>query len=168
MAKSKTKIRTSAQARAAKKRHSTNTFEGLPKPKEESEDEESDHDEAAAEIIKLPGSQNDDGTFYGGGPNDVYCSACKKAGYPNTISHGHRSNQWMWCPLLQTEPIAEKLSKQIMSPELKELAEETFPKKRIPAKNVPSMGILKSAPMEPDEILAKLSDGVLNPRAANT
>ena len=54
MTKSKTKSRTSAKARAEKKRQSTNIFEELPM--EASGDEDVSDPEAAAEILKIPGS----------------------------------------------------------------------------------------------------------------
>ena len=85
MTKARSKSKPSAKARE-KKRQSTNIFEELPLAP--SDDDVSDK-EAASELLKLPGSRNDDGTCYGGGPNDVYCSACKKAGYPNATPRAH-------------------------------------------------------------------------------
>ena len=58
---------------------------------EEIEDDEKSRD-SATDLLPC-GTDNKDGTFFGGGPFDIHCSQCAKARFPEEYGHGHQGNQ---------------------------------------------------------------------------
>jgi hypothetical protein len=150
--------------RQKQKRRQSNRFEDLPEVPENETDESEDD---TLKPIKPAGTRNADGTFYGGGPNDFYCSKCKKAGFPAEYSNGHRSNQRYYCPQLQkhdeTQP---EIARKQLTPTLQSIADDCIPVRTYAASAKPAKDILRQAAMDPDDVLVQLADGVLNPQAA--
>ena len=108
----------------------TNAFNALEEPPSDilsgsNKCDDTDSDTESVKILKPCGTKNSDGTFYGGGPLDIHCSKCTKAGYPKPYCHGHRSNQRNYCPLLQlAQTSPQESARQQLSPDLKHLADQ--------------------------------------------
>jgi hypothetical protein len=107
------------------------------------------------------GTVNADGTVFGGGPRDINCSACAKAGLPLEYGHGHRKGQRQFCPVGQRLSIKQAEEKQL-DPLLKKLADDTVPTEKLTKpKHIESLSesqrLLEG--MAADEILMFLAEG---------
>ena len=106
----------------------TNVFEKLRQAAEYESESEDDEVEPIRQAKKLPecGTDNLNGTFFGGGPLDIHCSKCQAAGLPEDYGHGHRSNQHKYCPVLQAKTSTD-LDKLTIDPKLKDIADSAIP-----------------------------------------
>ena len=77
--------------------------------------------------LKPAGTDNQDGTVFGGGPRDIMCSKCVAAGFPTDVAHGHRSNQIKYCPILQAN--SKKHEAAAVDPKLRDIAAEHLPER---------------------------------------
>lgn len=104
---------------------------------------------------KKAGTKNGDGTYYGGGPLDLWCTACTQAGLPDEVAQGHRSNQRTFCPVLQGQP---RNGPTEAAPQVSRIADEVMGMDGNGGKH------LLCEPCEashPDDILDGLLEGVI-------
>ena len=155
--------KTKAKRKAAAKKP-TNFFDDLPSSPHVSDDEDaislsSKHSDATP-LIPC-GTKNSDGTQYGGGPLDVNCGGCRKAGFPTAYGHGHRINQRQFCPVLQQSSNQQVAAKQL-SPKLKDLADSHLPIPSQKAASIPVQQLLsETTTMSPDDVMMQLAEGIL-------
>ena len=118
------------------------------------------------EFLPEVGTKNSDGTFYGGGPRNIHCSACAAAGLPKEYGHGHRKGETRYCPCSQ-KLSAEKNADKQLDPMLRTIADDNIPspEKQVTAtKPGASMTeVMKSLEfMDADSVVMHLAEGQIS------